>query len=136
MAFSATWATTTWNLLDVEYQVDTLFHAKIGPGTTQTSLLFTHGTTHMRVFYTTIDMTNPWLTMRAVCGHDKTAGGETVSSMAQRNDGPGHRFFAGINGDFFYTSGTTAQGVSMVGTPVGSCIGDGVVYRLNNQEYK
>ena len=130
------WAGTTWPLLGVEYSVDTLFHANIGPGTSQTSLHFTNGTTHMRVFYTTIDMTNPWLTVRAVSGNDMTAGGEVVSSMAQRNDGPGHRFFVGINGDFFYTSGTTANGVSMVGTPIGTCIGDGVVYRLNDSEYK
>jgi len=129
-------ASSTWALLGEEYSVDTLFHAKIGPGTTQTSLYFTNGSTEMRVFYTTIDMTNPWLTLRTVSGNDKTAGGEVVSSMAQRNDGPGHRFFAGINGDFFYTSGTTAHGVSMVGTPVGTCIGDGVVYRLNDAEYK
>ena len=133
---SVSWAGDTWSLLGEEYYVDTLFHAKIGPGTTQTSLYFTNGSTEMRVFYTTIDMTNPWLTLRTVSGNDKTAGGETVSSMAQRNDGPGHRFFAGINGDFFYTSGTTAQGVSMVGTPIGTCIGDGVVYRLNSDEYK
>ena len=106
----------------------------VGPGTSQTSLLLVHGNTKLRVFYTTTDMTNPYLTMRAVSGHDKTAGGELVSAMAQRNDGPGHRFFAGINGDFFVTTGTTTHGVSMVGTPMGSCIGDGVIYRLNNKE--
>ncbi|MBO4723073.1 MAG: Por secretion system protein, partial [Muribaculaceae bacterium] len=120
---SISWASNTWSLLGEEYSVDTLFHAKIGPGTSQTSLYFTNGNTEMRVFYTTIDMTNPYLTLRTVSGNDKTAGGETVSSMAQRNDGPGHRFFVGINGDFFYTSGTTTQGVSMVGTPIGTCIG-------------
>ncbi|MBR5118452.1 MAG: phosphodiester glycosidase family protein [Muribaculaceae bacterium] len=137
LAFSVVgWAGNTWSLLGVEYSVDTLFHAKIGPGTSQTSLYFTNGTTDMRVFYTTIDMTNPYLTLHTVSGNDKTAGGETVSSMAQRKDGPGHRYFAGINGDFFYTSGTTAHGVSMVGTPIGTCIGEGVVYRLNNEEYK
>ena len=130
------WAGNTWSLLGVEYSVDTLFHAKIGPGTSQTSLYFTDGSTDMRVFYTTIDMTNPYLILRTVSGTDKTAGGEVVSSMAQRNDGPGHRFFAGINGDFFYTSGTTPHGVSMVGTPIGTCIGDGVVYKLNNDEFK
>ena len=135
MTMGAT-AGNTWPLLGVDYSVDTLFHAMIGPGTSQTSLYFTNGTTEMRVFYTTIDMTNPWLTVRAVSGQDKTAGGEVVSSMAQRNDGPGHRFFVGINGDFFMTSGTTARGVSMVGTPIGTCIGDGVVYKLNNSEFK
>lgn len=129
-------AGNTWQLLGVDYTVDTLFHAKVGPGTTQTSLYFTNGSTEMRVFYTTIDMTTPYLTLRTVSGQDKTAGGETVSSMAQRNDGEGHRFFAGINADFFYTSGTAANGASMVGTPIGTCIGDGVVYKLNNDEYK
>jgi exopolysaccharide biosynthesis protein len=129
-------ASNTWQLLGVDYTVDTLFHAIIGPGTSQTSLYFTNGSIEMRVFYTTIDMTNPYLTLRTVSGQDKTAGGETVSSMAQRNDGEGHRFFVGVNADFFYTSGTTARGVSMVGTPIGTCIGDGVVYRLNNDEYK
>ena len=130
------WSSNTWNLLGEEYTVDTLFHAKIGPGTSQTSLYFTNGSIEMRVFYTTIDMTNPWLTLRTVSGNDKTAGGETISSMAQRNDGAGHRFFAGINGDFFYTSGTSINGVSMVGTPIGTCIGDGVVYRMNDSEFK
>jgi len=136
MTCCTAWAGNTWSLLGDEYSVDTLFHAKIGPGTTQTSLYFTNGSTEMRVFYTTIDMTNPYLTLRTVSGADMTATGETVSSMAQRNDGEGHRFFAGINGDFFYTSGTTVRGVSMVGTPIGTCIGNGVVYRLNDSEFK
>ena len=102
MAAGTMLAGTTWQLLGVDYSVDTLFHAKIGPGTTQTSLYFTNGSTEMRVFYTTIDMTNPWLTLRAVSATDKTAGNETVSAMAQRNDGAGHRFFVGINADFFH----------------------------------
>ena len=71
-------AGNTWQLLGVDYTVDTLFHAKVGPGTTQTSLYFTNGSTEMRVFYTTIDMTNPYLTLRTVSGQDKTAGGEVV----------------------------------------------------------
>ena len=136
LACFTAWGSNTWQLLGVDYSVDTLFHAMIGPGTSQTSLYFTNGFTEMRVFYTTIDMTNPYLTLRAVSGTDKTAGGETVSSMAQRNDGEGHRFFVGINADFFMTGGTTVRGVSVVGTPIGTCIGDGVVYRLNDSEYK
>ena len=114
LACFTAWGSNTWQLLGVEYSVDTLFHAMIGPGTSQTSLYFTNGSTEMRVFYTTIDMTNPYLTLRAVSGNDMTAGGETVSSMAQRNDGEGHRFFVGINADFFMTGGTTVRGVSVV----------------------
>ncbi len=60
------------------YSVDTTFHAYIGPGTTQTSMLLQSGNKHLRVFYTTVDLTNPYVKIRAVsatevhiadCGH-------------------------------------------------------------------
>ena len=58
MAASAASANTTWTLQSKEYQVDTLYHATIGPGTTQTSLqLF--GPSNLRVYYTVTDLTNP-----------------------------------------------------------------------------
>ncbi|MBS7393408.1 MAG: Por secretion system protein, partial [Muribaculaceae bacterium] len=63
------------------YSVDTTFHAYIGPGTTQTSMLLQSGNKHLRVFYTTVDLTNPYVKIRAVSGTDMMAGGETVSQM-------------------------------------------------------
>ena len=122
----------TWTLRGVEYQVDTLFHNQVGPGTTQTSLWFHNETGKLRVFYCTIDLTNPWLTLAGVCATDHLAGNETVSAMAQRKSEPGKRYFAGINADFFNTSGYTGRGVSIVGTPVGATVVDGEIYRARN----
>ena len=125
-------ASNTWTLQGVEYQVDTLFHNQVGPGTTQTSLWFHNETGKLRVFYCTIDMTNPWLSLAGVCATDKLAGNERVSAMAERKSEPGKRYFVGINADFFNTSGTTGRGVSIVGTPVGATVVDGEIYRARN----
>ena len=133
-------AGNVWSIQGTEYTVDTLFHNQIGPGTTQTSLWFRNATTldALRVFYTTMDMTNPYLSLRGVCATDKLAGNEKISGMAERKSKPGARYMVGVNGDFFYTRGTTSRGVSTVGTPYGSTIVDGVIYRARNnaREYK
>ena len=126
-------ATTTWSLRGVEYQVDTLFHNQVGPGTTQTSLWFHNDNGgKLRVFYCTIDLTNPYLSLAGVCATDNLAGNERVSAMAERKSEPGKRYFVGINADFFNTSGTTVRGVSIVGTPVGATVVDGEIYRARN----
>ena len=121
-------------LQGTEYTVDTLFHNQIGPGTTQTSLWLRNAASMdaLRVFYTTMDMTNPYLSLRGVCATDKLAGNERISGMAERKSQPGARYFVGVNGDFFSTSGATGRGVSIVGSPVGSTVVDGVVYRARN----
>ena len=90
----------TYDIKGETYQVDTLFHAQVGPGTTQTSLLFTGPSYDMRVFYITIDLEDPNVSIRAVSGQDMVAGGETTSSMAQRHSTEGAQYFAGVNGDF------------------------------------
>ena len=121
MAMGAT-AGNTWTLRGVEYQVDTLFHNQVGPGTTQTSLWFHNETSKLRVFYCTIDMTNPYLSLAGVCATDNLAGNERISAMAQRKSEPGKRYFVGINADFFETAGNTVRGVSIIGTPVGATV--------------
>ena len=125
-------ASNTWTLRGTEYQVDTLFHNQVGPGTTQTSLWFHNDNGKLRVFYCTIDLTNPYLSLAGVCATDNLAGNERVSAMAERKSEPGKRYFVGINADFFNTSGTTVRGVSIVGTPVGATVVDGEIYRARN----
>ncbi len=126
-------ASDTLTLHEVEYQVDTLFYNQVGPGTTQTSLwLHNASGGKLRAFYCTFDMSNPWLSLAGVCATDKLAGNERVSAMAERKSEPGKRYFAGINADFFNTSGTTVRGVSIVGTPVGATVVDGEIYRARN----
>ena len=126
--------TTTYSLRGVEYTVDTLFHAYIGPGTTQTSLLMESGNKHLRVFYSKIDLTSPDVTLKAVSATDRMTGSETVSGMAQRKTAPGNRYYVGVNGDFWMTGGYTSRGVSMVGTPISSSMAEGILYRGRNND--
>lgn len=125
-------AKDTWMLQGVEYQVDTLFHNQIGPGTMQTSLWFHTDVYRLRVFYCTIDLTNPYVSLSGVCATDKLAGNERIAAMAQRKSQPGKRYYAGINGDFFVTSGYSVRNVSRVGTPVGSTVVEGQIFRARN----
>ena len=77
--------TKTIDIRGVEYKLDTVFHAKVGPGTTQTQLQLTGPTSNLQVFYLTIDKTTPGVSMRAVCATDKVGGTATPSSMAKSN---------------------------------------------------
>ena len=116
-----------------EYKVDTLFHNVVGPGTTQTSLLFTReGSSDLRVFYCTMDMTNPLLNLAGVCATDHLAGQERISAMAERKSREGAQYFVGINGDFFEISGRTVRGNNMVGTPMGPTVVNGEVFRARS----
>ncbi len=124
----------TYSLRGVEYTVDTLFHAYVGPGTTQTSLLLESGTKHLRVFYSRIDLSAPNVTLKAVSGTDRMTGSETVSNMAKRKTAPGNRYYLGVNGDFWMTSGYTSRGVSMIGTPISSSMAEGIIYRGRNND--
>ena len=115
VAFAAT-AKGTWTLQGSTYTVDTLYHAKVGPGTTQTSLKVV-GPVQLRVFYTTTDITNKNLDVKHVMAGDKLAGLATVASMAKSKSKEGAQYFVGINADFFANS-----------KPVGSAVVDKEVY--------
>lgn len=117
------------------YNVDTIFHAKVGPGTTQTHLELT-GSSHLQVFYLTVDKTTPGVSMRAVCATDKVAGTERTSTMASRKTTNGVHYFAGTNGDFYSTSGTATNGTSKVGSPTTGCTVDREIYKTSNGNYQ
>lgn len=134
-------AADTIELRGTVYDIDTIFHAKVGPGTTQTHLTLksqASASTQLQVFYLTVDKTTPGVSMRSVCATDKVAGGERTSTMAKRKSGNGVLYFAGTNGDFYATSGNASNGKSIIGTPTGANIVDGEIYRSinNNDETK
>lgn len=132
VAAMAAHASTQYNVRGTEYQADTLFHAMLGPGTSQTSLLMRSAEgRQMYVYYAKIDLTNPYISFSTVMGQDSFAGTETVRSMSERKSRPGARYFLGVNGDFFYTSGTTRRGDSRAGIPIGPCVVDGEIYKAN-----
>ena len=127
---------TTVKVLDVTYDVDTLYHAKVGPGTTQTHLELTSGTKILQVFYLTVDKRVSGLKFEAVCAKDKVAGTATTSSMAKSHSTANKLYFAGTNGDFFTTSGNATNGSSKVGTPTTSCTVQGEPYKTSNSQYQ
>ena len=91
------YASVTWKVWNTDYRVDTTFHAKIGPGTTQTSLLLTGPDTTLTVFYLTVDLTDPYVDIRTVCATDHLAGAQTVTQMAESHSVEGESlYFAGL----------------------------------------
>lgn len=110
-----------WNVLTETYSVDTLYHATVGPGTTETELRIESlsADRHIvnNIFYTETDLTNPYVEMRAAKGGNHMRKLETVPDIAARMSKPGEKYFAGVNADFFN-----------MGSPynsIGMCIADG-----------
>lgn len=111
-----------------DYVVDTLFHNQIGPGTTQTSLWIHNASINLRVFYSIIDLSNPYVSLECIIAHDHMPQCYNLEAMASHHTSPGHVPFIGINGDFFINSGEkTLRGQSMYGAPIGPTICDGNV---------
>ncbi len=115
--------------------IDTIFHAKVGPGTTQTQLHLTGGP-NLNVFYLTVDISTPGVSMRTVCPGGKIAGNARTSAMAESHSNENTLYFAGTNGDFYYTSGKATDGSSLVGTPTYGAIVDGEVYKSSDAGYQ
>lgn len=116
--------------------VDTIFHAPVGPGTTQTQLRLTGNGGPLDVFYLTVDKTTPGLSFRTVCAQDKVAGNMTVRKMAETHSTGNSFYFAGVNGDFYATSGTATNGSSVVGTPTYATVVDREIFKTSNSGYQ
>ncbi|MDY2916897.1 MAG: hypothetical protein SOT19_04040, partial [Muribaculaceae bacterium] len=116
--------------------VDTIFHALVGPGTTQTQLRLTGNGGPLDVFYLTVDKTTPGLSFRTVCAQDKVAGNMTVRKMAETHSTGNSFYFAGVNGDFYATSGTATNGSSVVGTPTYATVVDREIFKTSNSGYQ
>ena len=115
------WASKQWTLQGNTYTVDTLYHAPVGPGTTQTSL-HVEGAYVLNIFYTTTDLTHPNVEMRvAPANKNSLAGGAAVSKMAQSNTTDEVQYFAGVNADFFGYS-----------KPIGSTVINNEIWYANN----
>lgn len=114
-------ASAQWTLQGKEYQVDTLYHATVGPGTTHTSLKL-EGPYKLRVSYTTTDLTNPYVEMRTVQASTVIKGGSTLTGMVNKYQNSNCRYIAGVNADFFGNS-----------QPIGTSVVNGeYYYALNN----
>lgn len=108
---------TQWSIDGKAVNVDTTFHAVIGPGVSQTNLRISGGMT-LTMCYTVTDLDNPYNDVRVVLGQDKLVGCQTLSSMQKQHDREGARHISGVNADFF--SGNA---------PIGSTISDGRIFQ-------
>lgn len=107
----------TWTLQGGVYNVDTLYHAVVGPGTTQTSLKVT-GSLDLRIFYTTTDLTNPNVEMRVAKARNMIKASRSVSNLSKDNSVEGAQFFTGVNGDFFDMSNGQPIGTNVLNSEV------------------
>ncbi len=103
-------ASTTWSLQGTTYNVDTLYHATVGPGTTQTSLVLSGGS-DLKVFYSTIDLTNPYIDVQTVHAGDKVVGTNTLTGMVNKYQTKDSRYVTGVNADFFGNSAPVSTSV-------------------------
>lgn len=134
-ASAMAWETPTIVMGTETMTIDTIFHAKVGPGTYQTQLHLT-GSAPLDVFYLKTDLTTPGVRMRSICPGGHTYGNARTSVMAQNASDENTLYFAGTNGDFYWTSGRATDGTSVVGTPTYAAIVDGEVYKSSASGYQ
>ncbi len=118
-------ASTTLLLQNKEFEVDTLSHVKVGPGTVYTSLKLSSATKVINAFVMTLDLKNNHeVEYRMEIGRDTTLSTEKISSIAKRKSDENTHYFAGINADFYITSSYVA---TYAGQPHMDCIIDGEI---------
>ncbi len=110
----------------VVYQIDTLSHLKVGPGSYYSALKYYTSDKALRAFILEVDANNPYIRFESVLGKDSTITTEKTSAMAIRKSKEGAVYFAGTNADFFDTS--TANN----GYPIHGCIVEGQIARTPN----
>ncbi len=115
-------ASANWTLQGNAYNVDTLYHATIGPGTTQTSLSLSGGSL-LRVHYTTVDLSNPNVELRTLQAGTKLTGGGKISAMAAKAQTSNLQVVSGVNADFFGNS-----------QPIGLTVLNGEIWKATNSD--
>lgn len=105
-------ASSRWSLQGEMYVVDTLYHAYVGPGTTQTTLTL-KGKLNLKVFYTTTDLSNENVGVKVVMGNNKLSSPVTVPNLPASSGDTQNSYFAGVNADMFSYTGTGTIGNSV-----------------------
>ena len=118
-------AATTLLLQNKEFNVDTLSHVNVGPGTVYTSLTLSSPTKSFNAFVMTLDLkNNDNVEYRMEIGRDTTLSTERISSIAKRKSDNNTHYFAGINADFYITTSYVA---AYAGQPHMDCIMNGEI---------
>lgn len=112
----------SWNVNGSAVLVDTLYHATVGPGITETELRVTQADRPdvvNNLFYATVDLDNPYIEMRAAKAGNAMRYVETVPEISARFSSDGADYIVGVNADFFNTSYPY--------NPLGATIGNGAL---------
>ncbi|MDE6396383.1 MAG: phosphodiester glycosidase family protein, partial [Muribaculaceae bacterium] len=129
LASSVTATAANTDIQGVSFQVDTISHYKIGPGLTQSHLVFKSSSRTFHAFLT--DMHVPeadGLRVKVDVGRDSCNTAEAITSIAKRKTNANTQYLAGINGDFFITSSFANQHEfknAILGYPNMSCATEG-----------
>lgn len=108
----------SWSIGGKEYAVDTLQCFKNGPGTTLAELRLTNGSTKMKVWVTTTDLTDPNVAIKSINGTPIRSKSMILNDMIDTRKGDGNVYFLGVNADLFSTLG-----------PIGTTICDGEILK-------
>lgn len=121
----------TVNIQGTDFKVDTLSHHYIGPGVTQSHLVFS---TPSRTFHAYVLDKDEDLAVnvrtKVDIGKDQCKTAEAITSMAARKTNATTQYLGGINGDFFITSSFASQhefGNAILGYPNMSCATGGKI---------
>lgn len=124
-ASALSYAGTTADIYGTAYDIDTLGHVQIGPGTMHTKLLFKSASKTFRAEVLTMEMKgHDNVEYRMEIGQDTTLSTERISSIAQRKSNANQHYFAAVNADFFITTSYVAQ---YAGEPHMDCIMNGEI---------
>ncbi|MDD3406203.1 MAG: phosphodiester glycosidase family protein [Paludibacteraceae bacterium] len=111
------------------YNIDTLQHFQVGPGTYYTELkLLTNSNVRLDVYFLKADITNPYIEYHYGLGNDSIVKTERPTKYANRKTTGNASYFAGTNGGFFrVTEALDSIGVSTLGQPSGTTMLDGQI---------
>ena len=122
-------AGTTADLQGNTFSVDTLSHVVIGPGTTQSHMVFTNGSRKFHAYVVNLDRSQgTGMRVKVDVGRDSCQTAEAITSIARRKTTADRQYIAGVNGDFFITSSFSANhefGDAILGYPNMACATDG-----------
>lgn len=113
------------------FTTDTVYHQKIGPGTTQSKIVFKNGSRVINAFVIDMNVVEAKnMHVKVDVGRDSCNTAEAITSIAKRKTTSDTQYIAGINGDFFITSAFASQhefGNAILGYPNMTCATQGYI---------
>lgn len=122
---------TTANLQGITFRVDTINHYTVGPGLTQSHLVFRGSASYFDAYVLDMNVAEAKnMRVKVDVGRDSCNTAEAITSIAKRKTTPDTQYLAGINGDFFITASFANQhefGNAILGYPNMSCVTGGKI---------